>query len=155
MQPDKFRNLPVKADAARNIDLVTEYIDPGYTAEVCLEKSTTSSGWLVLFRITPNNVSLPGFVGRWEDSTQAVDVDPDPVHSIHRDHWKGETNGYRGHHTERVSVDPRVYQIDLQTPAGPVFKGKLRLNIDIGVCMKDAFTLTAEVAMSVDVVRPS
>lgn len=155
MHPDKFANLHVKADRARNIELATEFISPAYTEEVPVEMPASPTGWLVLFRIAPKDVALPGFVGRWEHSVQAVDVDPDPVDSINRDLWKGETNGHRGHHTEQVSIDPRVYQIDLHTPAGPVFKGLLRFNINIGVLVKDALAFTDHVTARVDPVRRS
>ncbi|PYV62720.1 MAG: hypothetical protein DMG97_39640 [Acidobacteria bacterium] len=146
MRRDKFAKLPIKADGAHNIELDVEYLDPRYRLELSSVSPATETGLISLFRLVPNNPSLPGFAARWDDRQQTIDVDPDPLACIDHDSWRYEKDGYSGHHTDRFTVDPRVYQIDLNTPDGLVFRALSRLNIQIGVRLEDGFGVTAGAA---------
>ena len=144
MDPTRFAKLPVRTEGAQNIEVETEYLDPRYTVELSPLSPATKSGLINLFRVVPKQPSLPAFAARWDDREQTVDVDAEPSNCVDRDSWRDEKNGYHGHHTNRLTDDPRVYQIDLQTPQGSVFKARVRLNIKIGVQL--GFGATADIA---------
>lgn len=154
MDRERRANLTVKADGAHAIVVETEFIDPHYTLEVDAVSPATDTGLVSLFRVAPDDLALPGFAGRWDDRTQAVDIDPDPIDSIPRDLWTSEQGGYRGHHTHRRSEDPRVYGIDIGTPSGPVFKGRITLNIQISLSFTESLAFRDEFACEVVAARP-
>ena len=109
MQEDKFAKLTVRVDAARNIDLEIEFCDAHYTVRASRDSLTTTTGLTQLFELIPDVGSLPGFVGRWDDRYNSIDVDPEPHDCIDRDIWRGEKGGFRGHHAATLSADPRIY----------------------------------------------
>jgi hypothetical protein len=133
MQEDKFAKLTVRVDGAHNIEVEPEFINPHYTLKSSSVSLTTKTGLTQLFELVPDSKALPGFVGRWDDKDQLIDVDPEPRDCINRETWRGEISGYRGHHAATLSADPRVYYIDIATPHGPVFRARVRLNTAIGV----------------------
>jgi hypothetical protein len=75
-------------------------------------------------------------------------MDPDPPGCIDLDAWRGEKNGYRGHHNRCASEDPRIYSIELDVAGMPVFKALLRLNTALGMLLQDGFELKAGITFS-------
>lgn len=133
MQKDKLAKLTVRVDAACNIELEIQFRDEHYIVCTSADIPTTPTGLTKLFELVPDAMSLPGFVGRWDDRDNSIDVDPEPRDYIDRDLWQGEKGGYRGHHAATLSADPRSYQIDIATPNGPVFRARASLNLESGV----------------------
>lgn len=138
MREDKFAKLTVRVDDAHNIEIEPKFIDPRYSLKSSSVRVTGKTGLTQLFEIIPHSGTLPGFVGRWDDKDQLIDVDPEPRDCIDRDAWQGEKGGYRGHHTTKLSDDPRIYYINLVTPNGSVFRARAQLNIEIGVRIADS-----------------
>jgi hypothetical protein len=139
MDPDKFAKLPVRIEGVHNVSLELKFLDAGYRLEYCERSSTTSSGHTAIFRLVPTDPPVAGFVSRWDNREQTIDVDPEPPNCIDRDDWRDERNGYRGHHSRKVNDNPRIYEINLHTPAGPVLHATIRLNIDVGMQFGDTF----------------
>jgi hypothetical protein len=150
MQEDKFAKLTVRVDAACNIELEIEFCDEHYTVCTSPDIPTTPTGLTKLFELVPDVKSLPGFVGRWDDRDNSIDVDPESRDCIDRDLWKGEKGGYRGHHAATLRADPRINQIDIATPNAPVFRARASLNLEIGV--RTDYTLRAGFGCDAEVV---
>jgi hypothetical protein len=140
----------VKVDTAHNIELEVEYRDAHYAVYSRSDSPTTPTGLTKLFKLVPDVKSFPGFVGRWDDRDKSIDVDPEPHDCIDRDIWRGEKGGYRGHHAATLSADPRIYQIDIATPNGPVFRARASLNLESGV--RTDFTLQTRFGCDAEVV---
>jgi len=148
MDADKFVNKPVKTESAHNIQLNIRHLDPSYRVEISPVSPATKTGLIALFKVVPNTLTLPGFIARWDDRQQTIDVDPDPLDCIERDDWRNECHGYSGHHSDCVSKNPRVYQIDLEIPARQVLHASGTLNLNIGARVGDAIEMADSVGIS-------
>jgi len=134
-------------DGAHSIELWEIVIAPRYSLDSPGRVVTARNNRLELFRVIPNDSSLPGFAARWDDATQTIDIDPDPPECIDPKIWEAEKQGYRGHHTQTLTDSPREYGIEVWTPNGQVFKARCRLNIDIGLKLPP---LAADPGIAVD-----
>lgn len=117
---------------------------------VSVAARTSDTGHLELFKIEPKRVDLPWFSVRWDlpDDTVDVDLRGDPEET--RKFAEGWA-GYKGHKTARVSESPRTHAIDIETPpTGPVFRGTISLNIDLGLLLKDAMAMTDSAEVKTD-----
>ena len=81
-----------------------------------------------------------------------IDIHPDPFDCLDRNLWLNAKNGYKGHHTDRINDDPRLYQIDIQTPNGPVLKASASLNIEAN--MRLELSVNVDAAFEAVIMRP-
>ena len=135
MDKDSFAKKPSKTLGSRDILVTTEFLSADYCEPPASVKEvrTTETGHLELLRIEPKRAGFPSFSVRWDHKANSIDVDLVSSSEEEVRLFKAEEHGYRGHHTERDRPS-RSYPIDIQTPAtGPVFKGTIALNIDLGM----------------------
>jgi hypothetical protein len=141
-----------------DITITKEFLNRDYSDPVVepgAAPKTSTTGLLVLFRIEPKSGRsyLPSFSARWDHGPNTVDIDlvGDPGEERK---FKSSKPGYRGHRTTKVTDDPRVYAIDVETPAtGHVFKGTIALNVDLGFELSGSLTMSADVHVKSEVVR--
>ncbi len=132
MESDQFKRKAVKAESAFNIVPQNVYLDPEYALETLPISAATPTGLLAVLRLVPTVPGLPAFLVRWDDKQNTIDVDP-KGDGFDRDAFNAERKGYRGHHPTTVSVDPRVFKIDIRLPQRKVYEGLLTCNIGRGV----------------------
>jgi hypothetical protein len=76
---------------------------------------------------------------------EAVDIDliGDPAASSA---FKAGVGEYKGHHTAVLSASPRIYQVDIEVPAGMIFAAKIEFLGEGIVHLRDSFeNLTAQI----------
>lgn len=125
---DTFRH-----DAAFNIEVSMDYIDPRYTVNIPECSKISDTGLLRLFTIKPNKgLNFPLFAVRWDEKEQAVDVDIVSKDSTISRLFKSGKDGYYGHHASRISESPRLYKIKIKIPDKKIFVGNTTFNISMG-----------------------
>ncbi len=153
MESAKFKEKTVKAESAFNVVPQNLYLDAEYTLRIPTISTATQTGLLAVLRIEPTSTALPAFVIRWDDKQNTIDVDLEGS-APDREAFEAERNGYKGHHPETVSADPRIFRIDIQLPQRKVYEALLTCNIGHTVSLKDGFELKAEVSTEVLLKRP-
>jgi hypothetical protein len=131
---EKCSNLQFRTTGASIACLSAHRIDPRYKLgrkDFCL---TSATGHLELFQIGPLQHGPPAFSALWDQKADTIDIDLDGD-TAERRAFKAETGGYRGHHARVASRSPRIYEIDIHTPEGPVFTGKVTLIVDLGLLL--------------------
>lgn len=138
MQRDKYAKTELRPNRATGINITAERTHPNYQLKVQPSSLATDTGHLELFRLEPLKTELPTFSARWDLKPNTIDIDliGDPEASKA---FKAATGEYKGHHTVIVSDSPRIYQVDIQTPAGIVFVGKIEVAIELGLYLRDRF----------------
>jgi len=86
---------------------------------------------------------LPSFVVRWDDKQNTIDVDLEG-NPAERQGFKFERNGYRGHHPATISVEPRVFEVDIQLPKRKVYEALLTFNVGRSVTLAETLRFKAE-----------
>jgi hypothetical protein len=124
MENGRFREKTVKAESAFNIVPQNRYLDPDYSLRILPISAVTPTGLLAVLRLAPTVPGLPSFVVRWDDKQNTIDVDLEG-NASDREAFKLECNGYKGHHPSTVSVEPRVFKIDIQLPGRKVYEACL------------------------------
>jgi hypothetical protein len=140
---NEWEKKQIKALGGHNIQITTEFVSPDYNAPTlkALVRSSTT-GHTELFRIEPKRSDFPTFSIRWDQADDSVDVDL-LNDQEERTKFANRTEGYRGHKTDRVGENPRTQAINIETPrTGPVFKGVVSLNIDLGLSVSDSLHST-------------
>jgi hypothetical protein len=82
-----------------------------------------------------------------------LDIDIKGVPSGVESAFKGNRNGYIGHHTDRSpNLEQRIYEVEIATPTGTVFDGNVSFNatFSIGLSMSATSTLTAHDCRTAD-----
>jgi hypothetical protein len=133
--------------------LSSDYSDP--VVEPGAAPKTSTTGLLVFFRVEPKpgRSHLPSFSARWDQGQNTVDIDlvGNPKEN---EKFARSKPGYRGHKTTIVTDNPRIYAIDLETPAtGHVFKGTIALNVDLGLELSGGLSMSADVHVKSEVIR--
>jgi hypothetical protein len=151
------RQVATKDGKAFGTNLVT--VEEGYVVHSDYELALLSfadigeTGLLKVFEVTPNGTGKPGFVGRWDEKKNRLDVDITGVtEEVTRLFQKGR-QGYLGHHPDPLPGPERRFPVVLRVPdAGMVFSGVL----SFGLRRKLALGLAAqaEVGFSAELIRP-
>jgi hypothetical protein len=140
MQKDKYAKIELRPRKASEISITAEQTHPNYELKSHSSSLATDTGHLELFRLTPLGHQLPTFSARWDLKPNTIDIDLIGDAEASRA-FKAEADGYKGHHTVVVSESPRIYQVDIQTPAGIVFVGKIEVAIELGLHLRDRFEI--------------
>jgi hypothetical protein len=136
MDAKKFEGKTPRAESAHNIVLQNEYVDPGYTREVPKVATVTPTGHLVLLRLQAISRGWPAFTVRWDEKQNTIDVDLVGC-ADDAELFRLGRKGYQGHHPVTVSVDPRVFKIDIRLPQLKVYEALLTCNVGLGLAIKD------------------
>ena len=100
------------------------------------------TGRLEVGALKPQKKGLPGFVMRWDEKEEAVDIEISGVSDNARRNFRREENGYKGHHTKRVSGDSRIFEVDVATPKEVVFQGRIVVLLVRKKALRDSLSLT-------------
>ena len=115
---------------------------------------------LKVFSLKPRTLGRPSFHARVDDGSAVklkspeLDIDIDGVNDAIKADFKGNRNGYLGHHNNR-SPDPqqKSFEIEIATPAGKVFQGDVFFNVAFSVGLN--FTGRSSMSADATVVRAS
>lgn len=127
MNEERYAKLQFVVEGAWGIEVDTHHLSADYdTPKYAPDPKTTKTGHLELCRIEPQSAGLPLFSVRWDrdDDTMDVDLKGDP--QLQAAFAKGSP-GFKGHKTEKVGDNPRIYKIDIELPTCKVFKGTITL----------------------------
>jgi hypothetical protein len=136
MQRDKYAKVELRPNKATSISITPERTHPKYQLEFQSNSLATDTGHLELFRLAPLEGGLPTFSARWDLKPNTIDIDLIGDAKASKA-FKAGADRYKGHHTVVVSVSPRIYQVDIQSPAGIVFEGKIEVAIELGLHLQD------------------
>jgi hypothetical protein len=136
MQRDKYAKVELRPNKAAGINITAERTHPKYQLKFHSSSLASDTGHLELFRLAPLEGELPTFSARWDLKPNTIDIDLIGDAEASKA-FKAAADGYKGHHTVVVSVSPRIYQVDIQTPAGIVFVGKIEVVIELGLHLRD------------------
>ena len=148
MEYSKFREKTAKAESAYNIGPQNLYLDLDYSLKVVPISAVTPTGLLAVLRLEPTVPGLPSFVVRWDDKQNTIDVDLEG-NATDREAFKLERNGYKGHHPATVSIEPRVFKIDIQLPQRKVYEALLTCNVGRSVTIAETLQFKAEFSAEV------
>jgi hypothetical protein len=137
MQRDKYAKIQLRPNKATRIEITPERTHPKYQLKFQSTSLATDTGHLELFRIEPLERVLPTFSARWDLKPNTIDIDL-IGNAEASEAFKAAVDGYNGHHTVIVSDSPRVYRVDIQTPMGVVFVGKVEVAIELGLHLRDS-----------------
>jgi hypothetical protein len=143
MESKKFIAKTIKAESAFEIISQNHYLDEDYALNKVPISIVTPTGLLAVVRLEPSVAGLPSFVIRWDDKQNTIDVDLEG-NAGDRDAFRHERNGYRGHHPVTISVEPRVFKVDIQLPKRKVYEALLTFNVGRSVTLAETLQLQVE-----------
>jgi hypothetical protein len=123
-----------------NLKIQEHHLDSDY--EIVNENlARGETGLLKMSSLVPRQgTGKPRFEARIDDGTPAkrkepeLDIDIKGVPSGVESAFKGNRNGYIGHHTKRSPTpDSRIFTVDISIPAGKVFEGEVSFNVTYSV----------------------
>ncbi len=108
------------------------YIHPDYVFHF-QEGGLTDTGLLNVFKIySLTSPSCPRFVGRWDQSVEALDVDVFNVSTKSGVKFRAGKDEFAGHHPRRLSDSNRSYNVTIRLPTGMIFYGAVSFSINWG-----------------------
>jgi len=145
-----------EASRVSNLKITTHYLDLDYEiVEEDLKRGDTRL--LRVFSLIPKTLGKPSFHARVDDGSPDTPKDPEldidikgvSDTAIIRD-FKANRNGYIGHHNSRsASPSERVFDVEISTPKGNVFRGEIFFNVtfsmSIHISARASVTATATV----------
>jgi hypothetical protein len=138
------------AKATLDVSGEHEYIHPDYDL-VLGEGKIGPTGLLSIARLrlkNPRTGSLPEFVLRWDDKDDCLDVDSLSELEEEQRLFKKGTGEYYGHHSVRISISPRVFEISLMWRGQLIYRGRLKFNLSINLSATDKAVLGDTAATS-------
>jgi hypothetical protein len=129
-----------KAIGTAGVDVEVYELHPAYKIRPTPEKKG-ETGYLRMIEVFPTQSSLYGFICRWDENPEVLDVDmAEPVgDSLQRIDWQ---HGYSGHHPKRSPEDGRKFKVhitmaDASGDQSTVFHGVVKFGIVHGVRITD------------------
>lgn len=145
----KAKDAEGKVQKAFNIKADVQDLSQDYDLEFCRESVTTQQGLLVVARLKPRKASLPGFSFRWDEKPNHLNVDIHGVGKAEESQFRNSRQGYRGHIFPKTIGQGRAFDVDIGTPSGDVFKGRIGLNLARDMSCTVKIGLTAQCKASV------
>jgi hypothetical protein len=106
-----------------NLKVDPTHIDPDYEVEPC-DGTLSETGNLKVLKLVPKSGNGPYFIARWDQRPQHLDID---MHGASKDEirkFKGNRDGYSGHHTSRTTdPDKRIFDVTIKISGGVIFDG--------------------------------
>jgi hypothetical protein len=144
-----------EASHLSNLKITTEFLDPDY--DIVVEDLTRSETRLLkVFSLLPKRPENASFHARIDDGSPDkrkepdLDIDIRGVSSTIIRDFKADRNGYSGHHNDRsTSRTERIFEVEITTPGGRVFKGTVFFNGTFSV----AINITSVASVAVDAWR--
>jgi hypothetical protein len=138
-----------------NLQITKRHLDPDYHV-VTYDLTRGETGLLLIFSLVPRTTGKPSFKARVDDGSPGkrreleLDIDIEGVSTVIERDFKGNRNGYIGHHTNKSrNPDQRIYEIKIGTPTGLVFDGDVSFNamFSVGVTMSLASRATTDATL--------
>jgi hypothetical protein len=146
-----------EASRLSNLKITTEFFHPDY--DIVVEDLTRNETRLLkVFSLLPKTPEKASFHARIDDGSPDkrkgpnLDIDISGVSSsIIRD-FEACRNGYSGHHNDRSpSRTERIFEVEITTPGGHIFKGTVFFNVTFSVAVNA--TASAHVTTDAVVIR--
>lgn len=139
MDPKKFLEKPKKVAGTTKVDVVLmDFLDSDYETEILSNQSTISTGLLEVVRLNPKKPNLPTFIFRWDERPGELDVDICNCPEVEKQDFKMGKRGYKGHHTQEITGEGKIFVADIGIPNKEIFKGKINVGLFIQLMIKDS-----------------
>jgi hypothetical protein len=102
-----------------------EGLHPAYRWEYA-EGTRQPNGHLVVFRLLPDDCSLPTFEGRWDEGETALDIDIVPNTASKSQIWRFKNGvlGCGGHHPDKIdALEGHEYKVEIVFASSTIFVG--------------------------------
>ena len=127
--------VSIRNGKAFKINAVTvkqDYIDARYELFIYQRNEITSTGLLTIGELKPQDETLPGFLFRWDEKADSLDVDINNTTDGIERKFKAGKEGYDGHHTKRVPYEKnKTFEVDIKIPDFQVFKGNISFGLQV------------------------
>jgi hypothetical protein len=132
MKEEKVADRDGKARRIRNVIEAHQHIDEKYVITVYSGNEITRYGHLVVAGLQPKDSEslLPTFEFRWDEGSNALDVDARRVSKADLAEFRRGTGQYYGHHTRRVNASSRVFEADIGWKGQRVYMGQIGFALD-------------------------
>jgi hypothetical protein len=141
-----------QARSLSNLRITSRHLDSDYQL-VQHDLTRGQTGLLRVFSLVPKTAGKPTFEARVDDGSPGsrrdpeLDIDIRGVPDAASRDFKRNRNGFGGHHTNRSpDATHRVFDLDIDTPAGSIFEGEGSFNAEfsVAVLMTTASAVTAD-----------
>ncbi len=130
MDKEKVAIRDGKAFKTTEVNVKQDYIDAGYELFRYPKNEITPTGLLTVGELKPKDKTLPGFLFRWDEKAERLDVDIKNVSEDIKKDFKRGIRGYDGHHTKRVPDEKnRIFEVGIKIPKITVFEGKISFGL--------------------------
>jgi hypothetical protein len=145
-----------QARSLSNLQITERHLDPDYQL-LGHDLTRGETGLLRVFSLIPKTVGKPRFEVRVDDGSPGkrkppeLDVDIKGVSAAVERDFKGNRNGYVGHHTNRSpNPNQRIFDTVIAVPAGRVFEGEVSFNVafSVSVSISTSSAVTADATSS-------
>jgi len=149
MDKNKVAERDGKARSAFNVSESHTFIDSQY--DIVPGKPIGKTGPLVIATLKAKNATQEAnFVLRWDEKDNRLDVEP-PVNASRRQKqmFRNGTNGYSGHHPEKIGSSLRVFKVDITWNYKGLYHGEIGYNLAREVEAKTSIDLSVSTHSSV------
>ena len=132
MKKERVEDRDGKARRIRNVSEAHQHIDDGYSIAVYSGNEITPHGHLIVACLQPKDSEslLPTFEFRWDERSNALDVDAKRTSKAELVEFRRGTSRYYGHHTKRVGANPRVLEAEIGWDGQRLYTGQIGFNLD-------------------------
>ena len=119
------------------------------------EGTRQPNGHLVVFRLLPDDRSLPTFEGRWDEGETALDIDIVPSTASKSQIWRFKHGvlGYGGHHPDKIdALEGYAYKVEIMFASSTIFVGTV--SFALGRRLAISTSTSVETSVSKEVHRP-
>jgi hypothetical protein len=141
---------------ARGTNTVGEFhsrLDDDYEIVTHSECRITETGLLVVAELKPKNArhGLPGFLFRWDEKADHLNVDPIGVIGDQMEEFKSGKPGYAGHRPVRSSSESRSFCITIRWNNRTLYEGDITIPLKFETSIKERIGVS--VSASVELLR--
>ena len=149
MDKEKVAIRNGKAFKTNEVKVKQDYINANYKLILSPRTEITPTGLLTVGELKPKGKTLPGFLFRWDEKAESLDIDVKNVSGKIKKKFERGFGGYNGHHTKRALDDKnRIFAISIKIPGMAVFEGEisfgLHRELEVTVNSKSSISVSME-----------
>jgi hypothetical protein len=135
-----------KAFRTHDVDVVREFVAPGYEVDMLENNERGATGLLTVVRIKRPG-QWPTFEGRWDEKATALDFE-----AVDAEDKRSKT-GFDGHHS--VALPERRFRVEIRYPSGGarIFAGVVSFGLGFELALSDEFKASASLTTKAEVIR--